>query len=204
MTEGNADLVARSEQLRQEFKHLRLEWCWLLIYGVLLVVCGIAAIIYPAVTSFATVVVLGIMLMVAGISTIIAAFWTGKWSGVLVQLLVGILYVVVGYMITDRPLQSAAALMLFMASFFIVIGMFRTIAALVIRYPYSGWSLLNGMVTLLLGVIVYRLYHQFPPNVIWVLGTLVGVEMVFHGWTWIALSLAVRRIPKEVFSNPTA
>ena len=196
-TEGNPSVVACGEQVRREFQHLKSEWCWLLLYGILLTVCGAAAVIFPALTvltSFATVVVLGVALMIAGIATIIAAFWAGKWSGVLVQLLVGILYVIVGSMITDKPLQSAAALTLFVAAFCIVVGAFRTVAALVVRYPYWGWSLLNGMITLLLGVVIYR---QFPESGIWLLGLLVGLEMLFHGWTWIMLSLAIRRIPQQ-------
>ena len=197
-TEGNPSVVACGEQVRREFQHLKSEWCWLLLYGILLTVCGAAAVIFPALTvltSFATVVVLGVALMIAGIATIIAAFWAGKWSGVLVQLLVGILYVIVGSMITDKPLQSAAALTLFVAAFCIVVGAFRTVAALVVRYPYWGWSLLNGMITLLLGVVIYR---QFPESGIWLLGLLVGLEMLFHGWTWIMLSLAIKRIPDNV------
>ena len=190
--------VACGEQLRQEFHHLRRDWFWLFLFGILLVVCGTAAVIFPALTvltSFAAVWCLGVTLMVAGIATIIASFWAGKWSGMLVQLLVGILYVVVGFMITEKPLQSAMAMTLFVAAFCIVAGIFRVVAALTIRYPYWGWSLLNGMITFLLGVVIYR---HFPQSAIWVLGLLVGLEMLFHGWTWIMLSLAIKKIPEEL------
>lgn len=168
------------------------------MFGVLLTVCGAAAIIFPPLTlalSFSAVVILGITLMVAGIATIIASLWAGKWSGTMVQLLVGILYLVIGFMITDEPLQSAAALTLFIAAFCIVVGIFRTVGALSLRYPFWGWSLLNGMVTLLLGLIIYR---QFPESAIWLLGILVGLEMFFHGWTWIMMSLAIKKIPESV------
>jgi uncharacterized membrane protein HdeD (DUF308 family) len=196
MNSGNTN-VACGCQLHREFQHIRSEWLWLFLYGILLTVCGGAAVIFPALTvltSFATVMVLGIALMIAGIASIIASIWAGKWSGMLVQLLVGILYVVVGYMITEKPLQSAVTLTLFVAAFCIVIGIFRTVAALTIRYPYWGWSLLNGMITFLLGVIIYR---QFPESAVWVLGLLVGLEMLFHGWTWIVLSLAIKKLPAE-------
>ncbi len=53
---------------------------------------------------------------------------------------------------------------------------------------------MNGIVTFLLGVIIYR---NFPESGIWVIGLLVGLEMLFHGWTWIMLSLAIRRIPAK-------
>ena len=71
------------------------------------------------------------VLMVAGIATIVTSFWAGKWSGMLVQLLVGVLYLIVGFMI---PGQSAPVGRhhngVFVAAFFIVAGGFRILAAL--------------------------------------------------------------------------
>jgi uncharacterized membrane protein HdeD (DUF308 family) len=188
---------ACGEQLKQEFRHLRREWLWLFLFGMLMTVCGAAAVVFPPLTvvlSISAVVVLGIALMVAGVATIITSLWTGKWSGTMVQLLIGVLYVVMGFMITEKPLASAGMLTLFIAAFCIVAGIFRTIAALSLRYAYWGWSLLNGMITLLLGLIIYR---QFPQSAVWVLGLLVGLELFFHGWTWIMLSLAIKRIPAD-------
>ena len=85
---------------------------------------------------------------------------------------------------------------LFIAAFFIVAGGFRIVAAWSVRFPYWGWALLNGIVTFLLGVIIYRLYN-FPRRRSGFIGLLVGIEMLFHGWTWIMLSLAIRRIPAQ-------
>ena len=138
--------------------------------------------------------VLGVALTVAGIATIITAFWTGKWSGMLLQLLVGILYVVVGMQIADAPIKAGVVMAIFIAGFFIVAGAFRAVAALVVRFPHWGWALLNGFVTFLFGVVIYR---HFPQAAFWLVGLLVGVEMLFNGWTWIMLALAVRRIPDK-------
>ena len=185
------------EQLQREFQHLRSDWWWLFLLGILLAVCGTAALIFPAltvVTPIVAMVILGVVLMVAGFATIVASFWAGKWSGMLVQLFVGILYVTVGCIIRDTPLQAAVVAAYIIAAFFIVAGGFRIVAALTVRFPYWGWTLLNGIVTFLLGVIIYR---HFPQTAIWVLGLLIGLEMLFHGWTWIMLSLAVRDLPSE-------
>ena len=182
--------------LRQEFRQLKSSWWCLLLFGILLAVGGTAAIVFPAltvVTTFAATVILGVILMVGGIATIITAIWAGKWSGLLLQLLVGILYVVAGYAIADSPIQSAAMLTGVMATFFIVVGAFRCVAALVVRFPHWGWALLNGVITLLARVIIYR---HFPENVLWVIGLLVGLELLLHGWTWIMMSLAIRNIPE--------
>jgi uncharacterized membrane protein HdeD (DUF308 family) len=132
--------------------------------------------------------------MVGGVATIVGAFWAGKWSGVLVQLLVGVLYVAAGFVVSERPLISILMLTLFLAVSFIVMGTFRALAALMIRFPQWGWALLNGVITLLAGVVIYR---QLPLDALWVIGLLVGLEMLFNGWTWIMLACEVHRLHKE-------
>ncbi len=185
------------EEIRHELHHLRDHWWWLTLLGSLLVVCGTAAIVVPTltvVTTLAAVIVLGVTLMIAGVAIIVAAFWTGRWSGFLLQMLVGLLYLVAGFAITEQPGKGAVAATILLASFFIVLGAFRIVVALSFRLPQWGWVLLNGVVTLLLGIIIYR---HFPSSVPWVIGLLVGLEMLFNGWTWIMLSLALRGIPKD-------
>jgi uncharacterized membrane protein HdeD (DUF308 family) len=186
------------DMLRQEFRHLRASWWWFLLLGILLAVGGTAALVFPAVTvftSYVTVVVLGVTLMISGTAVIVTAFWAGRWSGLLVHLLVGILYFVAGLARADAPRESAEFLTLFLATLFIVAGAFRAVAALVIRFPHWGWTLLNGVITLLCGVVIYRHFHEAS---LWVIGVLVGVDLLFQGWSWIALSIAVRNIPEEI------
>lgn len=182
--------------VRRELSHLRSGWCWLLSLGILLAIAGTAALVFPAataMTSLAAVIFLGVLLMVSGASVIVAAFWAGRWSGFLVQLLIGILYFVAGLTIAELPGQSTVLITLFLASLFIIGGIFRSVAALVIRFPHWGWSLLNGVVTFVLGVIIYR---HFAEASLWLIGTLVGIDMLLHGWSWIMLALAIRRLPK--------
>jgi uncharacterized membrane protein HdeD (DUF308 family) len=181
---------------RYELAHLRSSWWWFLALGILLVVCGTLAIIFPVVTvatSLLSVIVIAVVLMIAGAAMIVGAFWAGKWSGFLVQLLVGLLYLGAGFVVTERPVRSLLVITLFLAVSFMVMGAFRALAALTIRYPQWGWSVLNGVITLILGVIIYRHLRQ---DAFWVIGLLVGIEMLFNGLSWIMLSTAIRRIPK--------
>jgi uncharacterized membrane protein HdeD (DUF308 family) len=163
----------------------------------LLVVCGTAAIAVPAATlatSVAAMVVLGVSLMIGGVAIIVTSFWTGMTGAVMLNLLIGILYLVAGFVITDKPLQSAVTMAAFIAALFIVGGLFRIVAAVLLRFPHWGWTLLNGVVTFLCGVIIYR---HFSDSALWVVGILVGIELLLHGWSWIMLSLAIRGIPAE-------
>jgi uncharacterized membrane protein HdeD (DUF308 family) len=189
---------AIGEICEHELARLRKDWWCLLLLGILLVVGGMAAIVYPCYTSVGVVVFFGAVLMVSGIATIISAFWAGRWGGFFVQILVGLLYAVAGYVITDAPLESTALMTLMLAGFFVVAGGFRIVTALVDKYPQWGWALLNGIVTLLVGLVIFRSFRLFPDEpdkIFWIIGLLVGVELLFNGWTWIMLSIAVKRLP---------
>jgi uncharacterized membrane protein HdeD (DUF308 family) len=181
--------------VKHELQHLRSSWWWFLLLGILLVVCGTGAIVFPVVSSLAAMTVLTAILMVAGVVTIIGAFWAGKWSGILVQLLVGIVYLAAGFAISEKPFVTIVLITVFLAVTFIVLGAFRALAALLIRFPQWGWALLNGVITFLAGMIIYRQVESLPLKAFWVIGLLVGLEMLLNGLTWIMLSMEIRRIP---------
>lgn len=189
--------TACATALGRELGHLKSTWWCFFLLGILLATCGTVALVFPQLTiltNFAAVVVLGAVLLVGGVATIITSFWAGKWSGTLLQLLVGILYIMAGFVITEQPLKAAVTLTFFLAAFFIVVGAFRTVAAFVMRFPHWGWAALNGVITFLIGVIIFR---HFPDAPLWVIGVLVGVEMLFYGWTWIMMALALRGMAKD-------
>ncbi len=188
------------EEIREhELTRLSEHWWYFLLVGILLVLGGTAAIVYPWLTSIGVVIFLGAVLIVSGLATIISAFWAGKWSAFMVQVLIGLLYMVTGFVITEAPLASLALLTLMLAGFFVIAGSFRIVTALVDKYPQWGWYLFNGVVTLMLGLIIFRSFRSLPEEpegVFWIIGLLVGLELLFNGWTWIMLSLAIRKLPQ--------
>ena len=95
-------------------------------------------------TTFVVVSMLAVILMIAGVATIIGSFWAGKWGGFLVQLLVGILYVAASLVITERPLATPLMMTIFIAVSFMVIGVFRVLASLIVRFPQWGWAMLTA------------------------------------------------------------
>lgn len=181
-------------EVRHELEHLAKHWWWWTLLGGLLVVSGTAAIVFPPVmvgTSIAVPVIIGVILMIDGVAMIVSAFWAGKWGGFLIEILVGILYIAAGFLFTENPAIATLTLTIFIAISFIVLGLFRAVAALVMQFPQWGWALLNGIVTFVAGVVIYR---SLPESALWVIGLLVGIELIFNGWTWVMLSLALRKI----------
>ncbi len=122
-----------------ELHPLRNQWWCFLLLGIALIVLGTFCVVEPLVPSLASVVVLGFLLLAAGITQIVSAIWAGKWSGMLIHILIGVLYVVVGYMIIDAPVVNMVLITKFIAIFLIISGVFRIISALAVRFPDWGW-----------------------------------------------------------------
>ena len=174
--------------------HLRGSWGWVLALGICMILGGIAAIAVPLFATMGVVTVLGILLLVAGIAQIISAFHCKGWQGVVLQLLVGILYLVTGFLVLENPLEGAAGLTLLLAAFFLATGVFRVVVSLKDRFHGWGWTLLSGAVTILLGLIIWR---QFPESALWVIGLLLGIDLIFNGWMWVMMSFVFRSLPED-------
>ena len=164
---------------------------WLIGLGIGLAVLGLLAIAASVATTIASVIFIGVLLLVGGIAEIVHAFSASRWSGVVLTLLGGILYVVVGGLMVTRPVESALTLTLLLAAFFIVAGLFRILAVPVLRMPNGGWVLASGIVSFLLGAAIWA---QWPVSGVWVIGTYVGVEMLVYGISLLMLGLAVRDV----------
>src|SRR5262249_38781559 len=83
------------------------------------------------------------------------------------------------------------AMSLFLACALMISGLFRIIGSLMYRFPYWGWTLLGGVISLLLGIYIYALW---PLDSFIIIGLFVGIDMIFSGWTWVALALALKTL----------
>jgi uncharacterized membrane protein HdeD (DUF308 family) len=177
-----------------ELQALRKNWMWFLILGIAMVVAGTFAIGWACIAtiSVAATWVFGFILLASGIAEIVNSFWVGRWGGMLAHLLIGVLYTLAGFLIIDQPETAAVSLTLLISIFLIVGGIFRIVIAVSERFTGWGWVLLNGGVTFLLGLMIYK---QWPGSALWVIGLFVGIDLIFNGWAWIMLSLGVRRLP---------
>jgi uncharacterized membrane protein HdeD (DUF308 family) len=175
----------------REFQH---NWGWFLFLGILMIIFGTLALGSSMSVTFLSIIFLGWLLIFAGAVEAVQALWQRKWGGLFLHLLVGILYVVVGFMVVANPGASALTLTLLLAMFFIISGIFRIIVSLAMRFPQWGWVFFNGIVTLILGMLIWR---QWPVSGVWVIGLFIGIDLIFSGWSWVMLSLAARRIVSE-------
>lgn len=161
--------------------------------GVVLLIVGLLAIGSPFVTGLSVAFAIGVLLMIGGITHLVLAFKMGSFGKGLLAFIVGILTAIVGLVMISRPGIGLVSLTLSLAFFFVVAGIVEIMWAFQIR-PFSGWgwTLFSGIVSLLLG---FMIWGEFPLSGVWAVGTLVGIRMIVSGWTHIMLGVAARKLP---------
>jgi uncharacterized membrane protein HdeD (DUF308 family) len=181
-----------------EIDDLRRKWGWLFVLGISMVILGTVALFIAPAATLGTVLVLGWLLVVSGVVEAIQSFRVRKWGGVFLHLIGGVLGVLVGLLVVTHPVAGALAWTLLFASFFTVIGMFRLVAAIRLKFPNWGWAAFDGAVTLLLGLM---LWMDWPTSGLWFLGFAVGVSLILRGWSYVMFAIAVRALPVAIASS---
>jgi uncharacterized membrane protein HdeD (DUF308 family) len=181
--------------------HLHHRWGWFLALGIILIVLGIIALVYTPAATLATVLVLGWLMFFSGIVEAVHAFQARAWTGVLLHVAGGALGIFVGLLVVTHPIAGALAWTLLFASFLTVIGLFRTIAAVWLRYRSWGWALFDGIVTLVLGLM---LWAGLPWSGLWFLGFALGIALMLRGWSNVMFAFAIRSFGHDVALRPAA
>src|SRR5208283_459945 len=159
-----------------------------------LVVLGLMAMGSAFIATLTVAFTFGILLLISSGAELASAIWARRWSGFFIHILSGILYLVVSLLMVEHPIGAAAGLTLMLAAAFLAQGLVRIVMSLSQRFHSWVWVFLNGVVSLLLGIFIWR---RWPEDSLWVLGLFIGIELVFTGMTWVMLGLSVRGIPSE-------
>lgn len=172
---------------------------WSLAMGVLLIVFGIGAIAYPAVSTIFAETWFAVILSSAGVAKLVYAFQTRDRGGFVWKLLLSIIYIATGIMLFTNPLTGVLTLTLLLGSFLLTEGVFNLILAFRLR-PQQNWTwvLTDGIITLALGAMIW---FQWPFDAPWLIGTLVGASVLFSGISRVMLSLNARGLNN---SNPAS
>jgi uncharacterized membrane protein HdeD (DUF308 family) len=166
-----------------------------IILGAVLIVLGIVAIVFPFFSTLVAESWAALILIAAGLTKIVYAFQTRTENGFIWKLLVSILYVATGLILWLYPLQGAITLTLVLGTFLFTEGIFEIILAFRVRStPNWFWVLANGIVTLVLGSIIW---FQLPTSATWVLGTLLGISILSSGVSRIMLASSQPNLPQD-------
>ena len=167
------------------------NWGWLLAFGLVLAVIGIAAVIRSFAATVASMMFFGWMLLFAGIVELIDAFMVGHWSGFFLHLLASVLFVITGILLLIRPTISAEVATLVMSMFFLVGGCYEFIASAWTHLSGWGWGAFDGIISALMGLL---LLLQWPLSGLWAIGLFIGIDLIFAGWAWVVLALNLKKM----------
>ena len=165
---------------------------WSIVLSVLMIIAGVMAICVPMIAGVAVTALVAWLLIFSGMLHLAFA-WRGDRAGtVLWEILLGIVYAAIGFYVWANPLAGLASLTLAIAIYLLIEGVLEFVLSFQLRpSPGSGWLLVDGIITLLLAVMIWS---TWPSSAAWVVGTLVGISMLFSGITRLMLATAVHRI----------
>lgn len=161
---------------------------WSIAVSLLLILAGILAIGLPLAAGIAVNFIVAWMLVISGVAHLVFAWHIRAMGGAVWQVLLGVLYLGIGVYLLMRPVAGLVTLTLALAIYLFAEGVLELILSFQVR-PRQGWGwlLFDGIVTLILAVMIWR---AWPSSTEWVIGTLVGISMIFSGATRLMLSLA--------------
>jgi uncharacterized membrane protein HdeD (DUF308 family) len=186
MTMAQASAAMR-EAMRETVKRYSL---WYLLEGVLLVIAGIVALVYPHVASVTLVFLLGWILIISGVLQGLGLIGAKDVPHFWLQLVSAVLAILIGVLLLRNPDAGLLIMTLLLIVFFVVEGISKIIFALNIR-PFTGWLwvMLSGVIGLLLGA---YLWVNMPLSSEWVLGVLLGIQLICEGAALAFLAWMVR------------
>ncbi|MBE9137800.1 HdeD family acid-resistance protein [Nodosilinea sp. LEGE 07088] len=175
---------------------------WVIVLSIVLIILGIFAILSPAVASAFFTATMGWIALISGIMMIVQSFRSHPVRGFWLNLIVGILYAIAGLYILFNLGAALLALTLAFGILFVVEGIFTIIMGFTQKAGRSmSWLVvLNGVVTLILGIMVL---NRWPVSALWLIGLYVGISLLFSGISLLAAALATRKTVADA-PGPTA
>ena len=162
------------------------------ISGVILIVAGMFAIMSPMIAGLSLTLMVGVSLVIGGLGECFLAFKAGAFGRGLLTFVVGALMTFAGAFMISQPVAGLASITLLLVAYLVATGTCELFMSLQMR-PADGWGLMlfNGIITLLLGLMLWR---QFPLSGAWAVGVLFGIKMIMSGWAFVFIGRNVKHV----------
>lgn len=169
-------------------------WKTLMAVGVMAIAIGCVAILVPAVASVGTAIFIGWLLLIVGAVLIAAAFSAYSMGTVLLRLAWAAVTIIVGLWLIIEPHHGTLTLTLVLGLYFLFMGVTRIAIAFAARgEPNAGLLGLSGVAGLLIGILILA---KFPSSADWAIGLLVGIDLIFAGWTLTSIALLGKQLSR--------
>lgn len=190
MANPYSTLQQRKEDLERALDSLSVHWGWFMALGIAQTLLGIVALGHVFAATLVSVVFIGALMIIGGAGQLVQAWRIKHWTGFLLWTLGGVLYLVAGLVAVINPVVGASLLTLLFGAILIGVGALRLWIWFNNRaQPGWQWIALSGFLTVAVGLLVAA---NWPGNSAWILGLLLGIDLLFHGWTLFFVSLTLR------------
>lgn len=180
---------------RAGLEQVRRSWVWFLVFGIVLTVLGILCVAMAQTATTFSILALGWVLLISGVIWFVNSFYAFTSHGFFLYLLNAIIRSVTGYLLIRHPDAGAQGVTMLLAALFIVGGLFRAAGAGVIQYPRWGWTVLSGVISVVLGI---YLLTTWPTASTYFLGIVIGIDLIFDGAALAGFAGALRSLPSTV------
>ena len=183
----------RTERLRSLIaRSVHDHWGLFLFEGIVLVLLGMLAVFLPVAASLAATIVFGWLLLISGIIGLITTARARHAPGFGWSLVSALIGIAAGVLLLTRPVQGVFTLTAVLIAFLVAEGIVSIFYAIEHRNAASahwGWMLASGIIDLCLAGL---LFAGLPGSASWAVGLIVGINLIFGGWSLIAMALAAR------------
>lgn len=165
---------------------------WSIALSILMILAGLLAIVVPVAAGIAVTIFVGWLLVFCGAAHLVFAWHTRNTGALIWGLLLAIAYIAVGGYVLFHLVAGLASLTFALAIYLFAEAILEFALSFRLRpMPGSRWLLFDGIITLILAILIWR---SWPSGAPWVIGTLVGISMLFSGVSRLMLSLAARTV----------
>ncbi|BAO45194.1 HdeD family acid-resistance protein [Thiolapillus brandeum] len=190
----NTEHADTENLLKKKLEVAQQHWGWLLTLGILFVVLGIIGLGMTVSLTLTSIIFLGAFMLVGGVFQLGYIIrdrhrMSGREIGF--SILLSLLYIIAGIWVINSPAMASALTTAIVAGLLAALGVIRTMAAFDKR-PAKGWGwlLISGISSLVLSILIFM---DWPVSGLWVIGMFIAIEMIFHGWAYTVIALALRK-----------
>lgn len=171
------------------------KWGWLLALGIAFIFLGTIGLGMTFALTMGSMLFFGFLMLFGGVFQLVQALSCRGWRSIILHVLVAIAYLIGGVIIIANPMLASEIITMMIAAIFMAVGIMRITMAIQLKEVKGWWlPLLSGVISLIFGGMIMT---AWPMSGTWIIGLLIAVDMIFHGWGYVALALTARDTQKS-------
>jgi uncharacterized membrane protein HdeD (DUF308 family) len=187
MSTADQQINPQIENLLGDLQH---KWGWLLALGILFVVLGTIGLGMTFALTMASMLFFGFLMLFGGAFQFMHSFQCKGWKSIALHILVAGAYLFGGIVIITNPMLASMLITGILGTIFLVVGSMRVVMAVQLRSVKGWWlPLITGIATLIFGAMILT---SWPMSGLWIIGLLIAIDLIIHGWGFVALALTVK------------